>query len=135
MKLCEASEAGSRTEEVFLLVSLYACLAAWMWLWLGLPLPRCPFLAMTGYPCPSCGMTRALRCLLHGDLAAALAFNPLFIVAVAGACLFDVYVLLMLLFRLPRLRLEVSSRCEATLLRLGAVALVLLDWAWLCART
>lgn len=38
---------------------------------------RCPFLWLTGVPCPGCGMTRALRCLLHGELRAACAYNPL----------------------------------------------------------
>ena len=41
----------------------------------------CPFLAVTGVPCPSCGATRAALHLLSGDLPSALAMN-------AGATLF-----------------------------------------------
>jgi uncharacterized membrane protein len=41
----------------------------------------CPFLALTGWQCPLCGGTRMGAALLHGDLAAAYAFNPLALVA------------------------------------------------------
>ena len=37
----------------------------------------CGFLWLTGRPCPFCGMTRALACLLKGDLALAISFHPL----------------------------------------------------------
>lgn len=37
----------------------------------------CGFLWLTGRPCPFCGMTRALVCLLKGDVALALSFHPL----------------------------------------------------------
>lgn len=40
-------------------------------------LPACPLHALTGFPCPSCGSTRAALHLAHGELLAALAVNPL----------------------------------------------------------
>ena len=46
----------------------------------GIGVP-CPFLALTGWQCPLCGGTRMGAALLHGDLAAAYAFNPLAFVA------------------------------------------------------
>lgn len=42
----------------------------------------CPFLAVTGWLCPLCGGTRMGGALLHGDVAAALAYNPVALVAV-----------------------------------------------------
>ncbi|RBM21923.1 DUF2752 domain-containing protein [Streptomyces sp. PT12] len=42
----------------------------------GTLLPRCPFNWATGLDCPSCGATRMCYDLLHGDLAAAWADNP-----------------------------------------------------------
>jgi len=43
----------------------------------------CPFLALTGWSCPFCGGTRMGSALLHGDLSAAFAFNPLALIGVA----------------------------------------------------
>jgi hypothetical protein len=37
----------------------------------------CPFRAVTGLPCPGCGMTRAFCAIGHGDFASAVGFNPL----------------------------------------------------------
>jgi hypothetical protein len=50
----------------------------------GLPW-RCPFLALTGLPCPTCGLTRATRLALHGELGAATRMHPLWF-AVVPAC-------------------------------------------------
>lgn len=47
----------------------------------GSLLPPCPFHWLTGIYCPGCGATRALHALVHGDMAAALAMNPLLVVA------------------------------------------------------
>lgn len=37
----------------------------------------CPFRAVTGLPCPSCGLTRVTHWLLRGDVSSAFAVNPL----------------------------------------------------------
>ena len=47
----------------------------------GQPLPGCPFHFLTGLHCPGCGSTRCLHALLHGDVAAAWAMNPLLVLA------------------------------------------------------
>ena len=36
----------------------------------------CPLRAVTGIPCPFCGMTRAVVAAVHGHVGASLAFNP-----------------------------------------------------------
>jgi hypothetical protein len=46
--------------------------------------PRCGFYALTGLQCPGCGGLRATHCLLHGDLAGALGYNPLLVVLAPG---------------------------------------------------
>ena len=37
----------------------------------------CPLMTVLGVPCPTCGMTRAVRLAIHGDVAAATAMHPL----------------------------------------------------------
>ena len=39
--------------------------------------PQCVFHALTGLDCPGCGTTRALHELLHGNVGAAFALNPM----------------------------------------------------------
>lgn len=42
----------------------------------GAGIPLCPFKALTGLPCPGCGLTRAFSSLLHGQFAKAFTFHP-----------------------------------------------------------
>lgn len=48
---------------------------------------HCPFLVATGIPCPLCGLTRAGRALLRGDLVAAVRMNPAILGVVGWASL------------------------------------------------
>jgi len=41
--------------------------------------PRCLLHSLTGLQCPGCGGLRATHRLLHGDIAGAFRFNPLFV--------------------------------------------------------
>lgn len=48
----------------------------------------CPFLTLTGLPCPGCGLTRAARAVAQGDFAHATSTHPLiWLVAPALAAL------------------------------------------------
>ncbi|WP_246236762.1 DUF2752 domain-containing protein [Actinomadura chibensis] len=42
--------------------------------------PTCPFLLLTGYYCPGCGMMRLVHALTHGDVGTAFGLNPLLFV-------------------------------------------------------
>ena len=57
-------------------------------------IPRCPVVLLTGLKCPGCGTARALHCLLHGEVAQAVAFNPILVL---------VFPLLLLLLLFPGL--------------------------------
>lgn len=43
--------------------------------------PACPLHYFTGLHCPGCGTLRAIHCLVHGHLLAALRFNPLMLLS------------------------------------------------------
>ncbi len=46
--------------------------------------PLCPFRHFLGSSCPTCGTTRSVWAILHGNFAAAWGFNPIgFVVVVA----------------------------------------------------
>ena len=53
-----------------------------------LGLPPCGFLTITGYPCPSCGITTSFSCFIRGDLFDSLRAQPfgfvLYAVLIAG---------------------------------------------------
>ena len=42
----------------------------------SLGLPPCGFLVITGYPCPSCGLTTSISLLLHGQIFDAFRVQP-----------------------------------------------------------
>lgn len=46
--------------------------------------PACPFHVLTGYPCLTCGSTRAVLALLRGEIGTALAWNPLVTLGLLG---------------------------------------------------
>ncbi len=62
--------------EVFAAIFALSFLAARLLPLLGLPY-ACPFRALTGLPCATCGMTHAFVYLAHGQLRAALEASPL----------------------------------------------------------
>ena len=64
-------------ELIWLAVSAASIAGAAVWLGLALPWPRCAFLAVTGLPCVTCGATRSMIALLHGNFLGALRWNPL----------------------------------------------------------
>ena len=75
----------------------------------------CPLRALTGVPCPLCGMTRACVAAVHGHFGASLAFNPAGVLVIVAA--------LVALIRpqwLSRLRVPIWVAAVA----LGAL------WAW-----
>lgn len=77
---------------------------------LGTPLPElCMMKRMSGWGCPGCGMTRCFISLAHGDVRAALHYNP------AGLLLFAV-----MAFQIPyRLTQLVRLRLGRSELRIG----------------
>lgn len=87
----------------------------------GSPWPPCPLHALTGWLCPGCGSTRALHALLHGDLARALAMNPLLLLALA--------LLPLLATRSDRWRRPLARGLHAALVDARAWAVLVIGYA------
>jgi hypothetical protein len=49
--------------------------------------PNCVFHSITGLDCPGCGSLRAIHELLHGNVAAAIRLNALFVASLPGSLL------------------------------------------------
>lgn len=125
--------AGFDHELVWLAISLAALAggAAWMSIsgW-----PECPFLAMTGWPCMTCGATRATIAFLQGDFLHAFSWNPLATLALGGVVVFDLYAVVVLLSRASRLRVVEWTRTERNVVLTAVVCAVLLNWLYLLSH-
>lgn len=109
-----------------------AMVIAWMhW---KLPTPQCPFLALTGQPCLTCGGTRCLRNLLEGHLVTSFAWNPLVFLGTVATALFAGYATVVTTFRLPRIRFGTVGPRAALALRLTVVAALAANWIYLIFR-
>ncbi len=89
----------------------------------------CTFRRLTGYPCPGCGTTRVGLGVLRGDIAGALAANPLVFVICAAA------VLLLALRIVFRTRVVwITSRAAERYVAAAIVLTVAANWLYLLAR-
>ncbi len=95
--------------------------------------PHCLFRKMTGFPCPTCGATRSVVHLANGDIAAAFVMNPLAAAGVLVAIFFFFYSIITLLLEIPRFRF-ILRESESKAIRLGSVALLLVQWIYLFMR-
>ncbi len=91
-----------------MIFAVAAC-ALGLYIWSGL---ACPFKAVTGMPCPTCGMTRSLVALSHGDIGASLACHP-----------FTIPLGIMLLFGIHKRHLPIKKAAGDWMLCVFAVGL------------
>src|SRR6266481_8233482 len=135
MQLCRHQlEPGETDHElIWLAVSLGSLALATAWFTLGLPWPRCVFHDLTGLPCVTCGMTRSAIQFLHGHFFAALKWNPLVFALLWGVVAFDLYALVTLAMRGPRLRI-VFRQAERKYARGVIVAVLALNWFYLLSH-
>jgi hypothetical protein len=121
-------------ELAWLGVSLGTAVGGAIWLIFGLPWPRCLFRALTGLPCFSCGVTRCTIALLHGNFLTAWQWNPLGFVAVCALILFDLYAAIVIVGRMPRLRVVDWMAGEKRVMRILVLSALALNWIYLLAH-
>jgi hypothetical protein len=86
----------------------------------GLGIP-CTFHAVTGQPCPGCGLTRSVMSLLRGHVGESFLYHPF------GPPLLAAAILALVIATLPRLLRERTVQKIATLeSRLGGMSIMLL---------
>jgi hypothetical protein len=103
------------------------------WWWLqafGVPPLVCPFKAATGFPCVTCGATRALLALVQGQVSAAFVLNPLVPLAAMTALSYVLYSGAVVVSGRRRLRTRVRA-WEALVLRGSVIGASTAVWGWL----
>jgi hypothetical protein len=121
-------------ELLWLIVSTASLASAGIWLVLGLPWPSCVFHDLTGLPCLTCGATRSAIEFFHGHFFAAWNWNPLAFMVWCGIALFDLYALIVLVTRAPRLRLSRFSGDEKRSARVLIISLFAANWIWVLSH-
>jgi hypothetical protein len=136
MQLCSRRLAPGEIDHelIWLSVSLGSVAVAAIWFALGLPWPRCLFHGLVGRPCVTCGMTRSAIQFFHGRFLTALQWNPLVFAALCGLSIFNFYGFVVLVTRVPRLRLANFTPREKSIARYLTVALLALNWIYLLAH-
>ncbi len=92
--------------------------------------PACAFRTLPDLPCPTCGSTRSLVHLSHGDIVSAFGMNPLTAACILAAVLYLVYSFLTLVCGLPRICIALAEK-EKDRMRVFAVLILLLNWVYL----
>lgn len=116
-------------------------LAGYVWLYYNLYLQNtkiasesfCMIKRITNIPCPSCGSTRSVSSLLHGDFAGAIYWNPLGLVVLAIMIFLPIWLAVDLI--LKKDSLLQSYKSTEKILRKKTVAipmtiLVIINWIW-----
>jgi hypothetical protein len=136
MQLCHRRLAPGEIDHelVWLGVSVSALGAATAWLAFGLPWPRCVFHDLTGFPCVTCGATRAAIAFFHGNISTAWKWNPLVFAFLCGLSIFYVYALIVLVTRTPRLRIAFRTEVEKKYGRIFVIAALALNWMYLLSH-
>lgn len=114
---------------IYGLITLFALMAAHLLPVLKLA-PGCAFRAHVGVPCPTCGSTRAVVYLSHGEIVSAFCMNPMIVSIAAVALLLLLYGLVTLVFDIPRIGVILCEK-EKGRIRVMAVLLLLLNWLYL----
>ena len=127
VRLVDKSEIRLDHEMIWGSIGLALGLVGWVW-----PADRipcgCPFKALVGFACPTCGVTRALLGLRRFDVLGALAANPLVALLSLFAAAYCLYAWTTILFRTRRIRIVVTRRWEPMVIRVLVVAVFFANW-------
>ena len=97
----------------------------WLGRYLNRPVHLCLLKRLTGLACPTCGFTRGMLSLLHGDITQAWLYNPLLFSVLT--LFFTAAVVRILLGRSLRVYLTGTERQIAWIL---SFALLFINWAY-----
>ena len=121
---------------------ILASLAGYSWLAVAMvtgaahetgKVPLCLFHLVTGIPCPSCGSTRSILSLLHGDLTGSLYWNPIGWLLLSALILFPCWILADSITGKDsffRFYLRAEQCLKKKWILIPAILLVAINWFW-----
>ena len=122
-------------------IVMIACLAGYAWCFYNLMMFQqgknavdiCMMKLITKIPCPSCGSTRSVLYLMHGDFSQALYINPFGIIIAMIMTVAPVWILIDIILKKSTFRIF-FSQIESLLVKPGIaiplILIVLLNWIW-----
>jgi len=134
LRLVERGKAGIWIEAVYAAIAMVGLAVARFIPEQMLEARTCPFLLLTGHPCPSCGMTRAWHAMAHFHFADALRMNPLGVVLFLGACCWLVYAAVVLVGRTRAVRFDRPSGRRLNAIRIVLAAVIIGNWVYIIPR-
>lgn len=128
----------------FYLILFFACLVGYGWLLFnsyfnygaetgGEGIGICPIKNVTGYPCPSCGSTRSVMHLFHGDISMALRTNPIGVILFLGLILCPPWIAFDLISGkrgLYAFYLKVEEFVRIKAVAVILIILIAINWIW-----
>jgi len=118
---------------------LIACLAGFIYLFYSIQKEQqetvgvCIIKNVTGYPCPSCGTTRAVLLLMEGKIKESVLLNPFGLLVAGIMTVFPIWIVTDIVLKketfytcYKKTEMVLRKPWLATLL----IALVLLNWIW-----
>ena len=118
---------------------LIACLAGFIYLFYNIHTLQsqtfrvCIIKNVTGFPCPSCGTTRAVTLILEGKFIESLLLNPFGILVAVVMTIFPFWILIDIILKKEsffRMYKKAEANIRKPWLASILILLVLLNWIW-----
>ena len=115
-----------------------ACIIGYTWLTFTIKLENnsvgvCLIKQVTNIPCPSCGSTRSILSLLHGDVMEALYINPFGLLIAIIMLLVPIWIIFDIAFKKKTLYdfyFRFESFIRKPIVAIPLVLLVIINWLW-----
>src|SRR6478609_4405557 len=120
-------------------IILIACLSGFIYLFFNsfyskhIHFSMCIFKNVTGIPCPSCGTTRAIQLILHGNIIESLYMNPFGIIVISLMIIAPFWILYDVISNKDTFLLSYKKAEEiirTKWITIVLISLVLLNWIW-----
>ncbi len=122
-------------------ILLVSCLAGYVWLYIAITVNLtekksvevCLMKHATNIPCPSCGSTRSVVSLIHGEFIDALLINPLGYIVATIMLMMPIWILIDLVYKketLYKLYQKMEVYLKKPQFAIPLIVLIIINWIW-----